>query len=140
MSDLSVPVPELTDLSRPFWEALKRDATLTFQRCDGCGHAWLPARAQCPACLGDDWQRVPAVGGATLVSWVVYRHAYHPAFEARLPYTVAVVELDEGPRMISNIVRADPASLRIEQRLRLLIEDENGTAVARFTPLTGANP
>ena len=140
MSQPSIPAPELSDLSRPFWEALKRDATLTFQRCSACHHAWLPARAQCPNCLGDDWRREPAQGGATLVSWVVYRHAYHPAFEARLPYTVAVVQLDEGPRMISNIVQADPAALRIEQRLQLTIEDESGTAVARFAPLQGDSP
>jgi uncharacterized protein len=132
---LAIPAPELTELSRPFWDALKNDGALTFQRCSACRHAWLPVRAHCPACLADDWQRERAQGGATLVSWVVYRHAYHPAFEARLPYTVAVVQLDEGPRMISNVVHADPTALRIEQRLRLLIEDESGTAVARFTPV-----
>ncbi len=129
--ELTIPAPELTELSRPFWDALKQGA-LTFQRCKACGHAWLPAREQCPQCLGDDWQRDTAAGTATLVSWVVYRMAYHPAFESRLPYTVAVVQLDEGPRMISNLVGADPAALQIDQRLRLVIEDESGTAVPRF--------
>ena len=57
-----------------------------------------------------------------------------PAFEARLPYTVAVVQLDEGPRMISNVVGADAASLRIDQRLRLVVEDEIDFKVPRFTP------
>ena len=68
------------------------------------------------------------------MSWVVYRHAYDPAFEARLPYTVAVVQLDEGPRLISNVVGVDAASLRIDQRLRLAIEDEIDFKVPRFTP------
>jgi uncharacterized protein len=136
MSDAAhtfVPAPELSDLSRPFWDALKQGA-LSFQRCKACGHAWLPARSECPQCLAGDWQRESAQGGASLVSWVVYRMAYHPAFEARLPYTVAVVQLDEGPRMISNVVGADATSLRIDQRLRLVLEAEADVMVPRFTP------
>ena len=66
---------------------------------------------------------------------MVYHTAYHPAFASRLPYTVAVVELDEGPRMISNVTGLDASKpLRIEQRLRLVVQDEGGTAVPRFTP------
>ena len=129
-----IPAPPINELTRPFWDALKNDGALTFQRCKACGHAWLPARSDCPSCLADDWQRDNAAGGATLISWVVYRHAYHPAFESRLPYTVAVVEVDEGPRMISNVVGADAASLRIDQRLRLAVEDEIDFKVPRFTP------
>ena len=135
MSDdpIHVPAPEMTALSRPFWDALKQ-GTLTFQRCAACGHAWLPARSECPQCLGDEWQREASKGGATLVSWVVYHQPYHPAFKQRLPYTVAAVRLDEGPRMISNVVDADAARLRIDQRLRLVIQDEGGLAVPRFAP------
>lgn len=130
---LALPEPDMSELGRPFWDALQH-GKLTFQRCGGCGHAWLPARTECPKCLGDAWQREPAGGDATLVSWVVYHQAYHPTFARRLPYTVAVVQLAEGPRMISNIVGADPAALRIEQPLRLRIEDDGGLAVPRFAP------
>ena len=135
MSDeeLKLPAPEMSELTRPFWDALAQGA-LTYQLCKACGHAWLPARNECPSCLGEAWQREPAKGGATLVSWVVYRHAYHPAWEPRLPYTVAAVQLDEGPRLISNVVGADAAQLRIDQRLRLVIGTEGGIAVPRFTP------
>ncbi|MDE2399215.1 MAG: OB-fold domain-containing protein [Burkholderiales bacterium] len=131
-TELEVPLPEMTDSSRPFWERLAQGA-LSFQRCKSCGHAWLPARSECPECLGDDWQREDAAGGATLVSWVVYRHAYHPAFAQRLPYTVAVVQLDEGPRMIANVI-GDAARLKIDQRLKLVIEAEGAVSVARFAP------
>ncbi|HET9976810.1 MAG TPA: OB-fold domain-containing protein, partial [Burkholderiaceae bacterium] len=124
-TDTRLPAPPVNDLTRPFWDALKNDGALTFQRCTSCGHAWLPARSDCPSCLGDQWSREASKGLGTLVSWVVYRHAYDPAFEARLPYTVAVVQLDEGPRLISYVVGVDPASLRIDQRLRLVVEDEN---------------
>lgn len=128
---VALPEPDLSELSRPFWEALKQ-GELTFQRCSGCGHAWLPARDECPQCLHASWKRESAAGGATLVSWVVYRHAYHPAFAQRLPYTVAVVQLDEGPRMVTNIVGADPVQLGIDQRLALQIEQDGALAVPRF--------
>ena len=129
-TDHRLAPPEINDLTRPFWARLK-EGYLSFQHCRACGHAWLPAREQCPGCLGDDWGREDASGGAKLVSWVVYRIAYDPAFAQRLPYTVAVVELDEGPRMVSN-VPGDAAGLKIEQRLTLVIEDEDGTPVPRF--------
>jgi uncharacterized OB-fold protein len=124
------PTPEINDLNRPYWDELARGA-LTFQRCRACRWAWLPAREECPNCLADDWSRECAAGGASLVSWVVYHHAYHPAFVARLPYTVAVVQLDEGPRLISNVA-GDAAALKIDQRLALRIEQESGMAVPRF--------
>lgn len=137
MSDKQItvqaPGPEVTDLNRPYWDGLK-DGRHQYQCCKACGHRWLPARNECPNCLGDDWSWQTAGGRARLVSWVVYRIAYHPSFAQRLPYTVAVVELEEGPRMFSNIVGAEHASLRVDMPLRMVIEDEGGTAVARFTP------
>ena len=132
------PAPELTELSRPYWDGL-RLGQLTFQRCSACGHAWLPARSECPHCLSEQWAREPASGVASLVSWVVYHHAYHPAFAARLPYTVAVVQLAEGPRLMSNVVGTDASTLHIDQALRLVIEDEHGTAVPRFTSMLTGN-
>ena len=131
---VAVPAPVRTALNTPYWDSLARGA-LAYQRCNACGHAWLPARSECPGCLEADWKWQPARGGAKLISWVVYHVAYHKAFESRLPYNVAVVELDEGPRLISNVVGvADAETLKIDQRLKLVIEDEGGTAVARFTP------
>ena len=133
-ADNRIPAPERDALNTPYWDSLAQ-GVLSFQRCSTCGHAWLPARSECPQCLAVDAHWQEAQGGARLVSWVVYHIAYHPAFTNRLPYAVAVVELDEGPRLISNIVGvADPEALTIDQRLRLVIEDEGGTAVARFTP------
>jgi len=67
------------------------------------------------------------------VSWVVYHHAYHDYYATRLPYNVAVVELDEGPRLVSNIVDAR-SDLRIDMPLDVVIQREAGTALARFRP------
>ena len=133
-AETTIPAPERDALNTPYWEGLAQGA-LSFQRCSACGHAWLPARGECPNCLGDQWAWEKAGGGARLISWVVYHVTFHPSFAKRLPYNVAIVELDEGPRLISNVVGvADTKGLKLDQRLRLVIEDENGTAVPRFKP------
>jgi uncharacterized OB-fold protein len=126
---MDFPKPEPTELSRPFWDAL-REGHLVFQRC-GCGHAFLPARRHCPACLQAEpkWER--ASGKGRLVSWVVYHTAYHPAFESRLPYNVALVELAEGPRLLTNIVDRNDA-LVADAPVELEIEREGDAALARF--------
>jgi uncharacterized protein len=130
---VAFPQPESSDIGTPFWASLKQ-GKLSFQRCQSCGKAWLPARHQCPGCLSPNWQREESKGQARLISWVVYHVAYHPAFANRLPYTVAVVELDEGPRMITNLIHTEAHSLQLDQRLWLVIEDEQGVAVPRFEP------
>jgi len=132
---VDLPQPEITEVSRPYWQAL-REGRLVFQRC-GCGHAWLPARTECPACLASAasnarWEQ--ASGRGTLVSWVVYHTAYHPAFESRLPYNVALVQLEEGPRLLTNIVDG-PEALTAEVAdapVELKIEWEGDLALARF--------
>ncbi|MDE1947261.1 MAG: OB-fold domain-containing protein [Burkholderiales bacterium] len=126
---MDFPKPEIGELNRPYWDAL-REGHLVVQRCDQ-GHAWLPARRHCPACLSDQtrWER--ASGEGRLLSWVVYHQAYHPAFESRLPYNVALVELDEGPRLLTNVADAHDR-LRAEARVRLKVEWEGDLALARF--------
>ena len=126
---MDLPKPEPTELTRPFWDAL-RDGHLVFQRC-GNGHAFLPARHHCPACLRPDPQWERASGKGRLVSWVVYHMAYHPAFESRLPYNVALVELAEGPHLLTNVVDPNEA-LVADAPVELKIEREGDTALARF--------
>jgi uncharacterized protein len=122
------------ELAAPFWAAVD-EGHLAVQRCTCCGHHWLPARAECPSCLSPTGSWVRATGSAKLVSWVVYHTALHPAFEAQLPYNVAVVELEEGARMVSNIVDADLRALRIDQPLRLVLRERGGIRIPQFAPV-----
>ena len=126
---MQLPTPEITELNRPYWDALG-EGHLVFQRC-GCGHAWLPARQECPACLQPSAVWTRASGRATLLSWVVYHVAYNEAFKDRLPYNVALVELTEGPRLISSVL-APLNELRGDAPLVLKIETEDGIALPRF--------
>jgi uncharacterized OB-fold protein len=128
------PAPDDSPLWKPFWTATA-EGKLVFLRCSQCGNAFLPARHECPNCLSPDPKWEQACGKARLISWVVYHRSPDVAFNARVPYTVAIVELDEGPRMISNIVDIDdPETLHIEQQLTLCIQQEAGVAVPRFAP------
>lgn len=128
----SYPLPTPTELSKPYWEALAA-GHLAFQRCEGCANAWLPARADCPKCLSPKWRWERAGGGGSVVSWVVYHQCYHEAFRARIPYNVTVVELDEGPRLLTNVIGIPGgAGLSVGARVTLAIEQEQGVALARF--------
>lgn len=123
----------VVDIRQPYLDGLAA-GKLMFQRCRHCGHAWMPARSECPKCLSPDHEWIAASGAAKLVSWVVYHRAFNEAFRTRVPYTVAVVQLDEGPRMISNVIGADPSALKIDQTLKLQIDREGDVFIPRFKP------
>lgn len=129
---MTFPLPEITPLNEPFWDGLKA-GKLLYQHCVSCGNAWLPARDACPACLSPEPQWRPSAGRAKLISWVVYHTAYHEAFKDRVPYVVACVELDEGPRLLTNLIDdVPPKRLAIDARLQLHIQTEGDLALARF--------
>src|SRR4051812_14121480 len=116
---MAAPAPLLdVDAIQEAHSAALAEGRLMLQVCE-CGQRWLPARANCPSCLGAQWSWQAAQGGGRLKSWVIYHIAFHPDFQARLPYNVALVELDEGPQLITNII-ADNAALRAEARVRFV--------------------
>ncbi|MGQ4601316.1 OB-fold domain-containing protein [Nocardia sp. R6R-6] len=121
------PLPEITALTEPYWVALA-DGRLTYQRCGRCGHSWLPAREECPDCLADAPAWVEACGRGRLVSWVVYHRAIHEWFVDKVPYTVAVVELDEGPRLISSLIPGGTPTIDAPLRFRPTVVDDFGVA------------
>lgn len=126
--------PEIIETAdtAPYWRALS-EGRLDFQHCRSCGHGWLPGRHQCPACLSSDTAWKPASGKGRIVSWVVYHTAYAPHLAERVPYNVAVVELAEGPRLITNIVdQADASGLSLDAPVELAIETDFGRALPRF--------
>lgn len=127
-----VPLPEVTALTEPYWSGLAA-GELRLLRCGDCDNAFLPAREECPRCLSDNVSWRASAGRARLISWVVYHSAVHPSFADRLPYNVAIVELDEGARLITNI-NASEDELSIEMPLTLSIEQESGVSIARFSP------
>lgn len=108
--------------TEPFWEAA-RQARLLLRRCGGCGKAHFYPRRFCPSCWSADVEWETAGGGATLYTWSVVHSNDLPPFRERLPYVAAVVDLDEGPRMMTNIVDCDPGALTIGMRLSVAFEE-----------------
>ena len=129
----SVPAPEITPVNRAYWDGLKQGA-LRFQHCAACGNAWLPARANCPQCLSPNHEWRAASGKAKIVSWVVYHTAYAEHLKALVPYDVTLVELEEGPRLLTNVTDSE-AGARLSEGapVFLSIETVEGVAIPRFT-------
>lgn len=121
--EYSKPIPRLDDPDMgPFWAAA-REHRLTAQRCSSCSVLRFPALPICPTCLeqGADWVDVAETG--TVWSFVVYHRAFHPGFQADLPYTVAIVETDDGVRYTGRVV-SDREKVAVGARVRVIFTDE----------------
>ncbi len=94
------PIPVPSQESQPYWDGL-REQKLMMPRCDDCQHHWFPPSFLCPNCNSSKWTWTKMSGRGRIFSYVVYHRVYHPAFAGEVPYAVAVIELDEGPRMYS---------------------------------------
>jgi uncharacterized protein len=123
--------------SAPFWDGL-RAHRLTMQRCLDCGYVRWPPGRHCPQCLSTraDWAELS--GRGSVWSIAVYEHAYDPEFAASLPYNVALVELAEGPMLISNLVTDDITTISIGDPVTAVFDDVSaGLSLVRFAPAPG---
>lgn len=128
------PLPAMTPLMAPFWEHA-RAHRLAMQVCNACGDMHFPATPVCPHCLSEDqgWREVS--GRGTLMSWVVFHRAYWDGFKADLPYPVCLVQLEEGPVLVSSLVDAAEPQLAVGVPVRVVFEaatDE--VTLPKFTP------
>ena len=92
-------------------------STVKFQRCTQCSYVRFPEAPLCPECLNDTSEWIEDSGIGTLWSFCVYRRAFDKAFEAALPYNVALIELDSGPRIVSNVLGVEESELHIGLRV-----------------------
>ena len=114
-------IPAATDLTRPYWENA-RDGRLVTQRCGHCGQLWHPPLPACPHCHSTDlgWQQVSGTG--TVYTYTVVRHATHAALAAHIPYVIAIVELIEGPRIVTGIIGCDCGDVRAGMEVQVRFE------------------
>ena len=130
--DLSKPVPRPSPESRVFWDGAK-EKKLMLPRCKACGQFWFPPSQRCRHCLSADFAWIESKGQGRIYSFVVYHRVYHPAFEQDVPYVVAIVELDEGPRLLSNIVETPAGEVRCDARVRVVFDEcRSGMAIPQF--------
>jgi len=124
------PVPILDNVSRTFWEATKR-GELLYQECPACGNRQFYPRAVCTSCLAEPEWRV-ASGTGTIHTFTVVRQNFAPPFKDWVPYAVAVVDLDEGPRVQANVVGVPVDDIRIGQQVRVEFADLNDESALPF--------
>ena len=104
--------PPVTATSAPFWNAT-RVGVLQFQWCRNCEQSFFFPRAVCPRCLGIEWEWRPSTGRGTIYALTVEHHAQNPLMADRVPYVVALIDMDEGVRLMSNVVGSDSDQAQI---------------------------
>ena len=136
MLDPKRPRPRPTPETQHYWEGT-RAGELRLQTCEGCAHVYFPPRPFCPACGSRRVSVIAASGRATLHSYIIH-HRDVPGFKA--PYAIAVVELEEGPRMMTNIVECPqtPEALQLDMPVEVVFERQNDTiTLPLFRPAKG---
>jgi uncharacterized OB-fold protein len=128
------PIPRPSALTQPYWDAARR-GQMAVQCCEACGHRPFPPRANCPSCGASSLSWSPVSGQATVYSYTIAHRPPHPAFATQLPLVVAIVELEEGPRMVTNIVGCDPADVEVGMAVEATFEpiDDTDMMLPMFT-------
>lgn len=102
-------------------------------RCAECGAWRLPARAHCDSCLSDSFTWEQASGRGTVRTFGVMHQRYHPGFET--PYDVTIVELEEGPRLPTNLVGIEPGKIHVGMPVVVEFDKHDDVALPRFRPI-----
>jgi uncharacterized OB-fold protein len=129
------PLPQPTPETQPFWDGT-RQGRLMIMHCNACGHDYFYPRPYCPACFSPNTVWKQASGRAALHTYMII-HRAAPGFEAEAPYVVGIVELEEGPRMMSNIigVAPDPEALAVDMPLEVTFEQASDQiTLPKFRP------
>jgi uncharacterized OB-fold protein len=126
--------PPASDAAEPFWAAT-RDEQLTLPWCQSCQQPfWFP-RELCPRCLQQDIEWRPASGRGVVYSCSTMPKPANPMMAERVPYVVALIELEEGVRMMSNVVECDPAEVHVGQAVQVTWEQlSDGRNLPLFRP------
>ena len=129
-----MPVQEHKALTQPFWDAAKRHE-LIMQRCKKCANYIHFPREQCPVCFSQDLEWTSVSGNGRVYAFTVVHQAAHPAFQEETPYCFAIVQLDEGPRIVTNVV-GNPDDVQCDMRVTVQFDDVNPDwTLVKFRPV-----
>ncbi len=133
-SDYAKPLPAISSLNKPYWDGLKH-RELRMQRCDACGKVWYPPSPLCPVCWSRKFTWTKLSGRGRVNSWVIFHQSYFRGFDSELPYNVAEVELDEGPRLTTNLVDVRNDDIKADMPVEIVFQDVTPEiALAKFRP------
>lgn len=134
------PLPVIDVWNKPFWDAC-REHRLVMQRDSATGEIWFPPAPVAPRTLSREWEWTQLSGLGTVTSWVVFHQKYYAGFADELPYNVAMVQLDEGPCIFTNLVGIANDDIRIGQRVRVTFRDANEqVSIPVFEPVPEVAP
>lgn len=132
-----LPQPRPNGDSLPYWNAA-RERRLLIRQCNGCGAKHFMPRHLCPECGSDQLAWVESRGLGSVQSFSVVHRAPRPVFAAKGPYVIALIDLDEGPRMFANILGDDAIDVAIGDRVEVTFEDRgDGFLVPKFCRVKG---
>lgn len=120
MNSTTLILPNITDLTRPWWDAC-REGRLLLPRCKDCGKHFFRPEVACTHCFSLNWEWDEASGRGTLYSYSEVHRAPVPGYKT--PFTFAIVHLEEGPTMFSNVVQCAPGQLQIGMPLQVVFEE-----------------
>jgi uncharacterized OB-fold protein len=126
------PLPLITPVTRPYFDAA-REHRLIMQRCPRDGFFFYP-RGRCPGCLQTDWSWQPVRNSGRIHSFTIERMGQDPGMRAQVPFVIAVIDLDDGPRMTGNVVECPLEAVRVGMPVTVFFEVVDDTPLARFRP------
>jgi hypothetical protein len=131
------PKPRPAPESLPYWQAAK-EHRLALPKCEDCAQFWFPPSRTCPHCLSTNFSFQNVSGRGKVFSFVTFHRVYRPAFAQDVPYVVALVELEEGPRVLTNILGISHEDVRCEMPVEVVFDDyDEDMSIPKFRPLAG---
>jgi len=136
MAKYEKPLPVITEETAPYWEYCKKHE-LRMQKCAQCSYIRFPISIVCPNCHSMESEWIKLSGKGKVYSFIIFRQAYHESYKDDIPYTVAIIRLDEGPRMESNIIGCKVEDVEIDMPVEVYFDDvTDDISLPKFKPST----
>jgi uncharacterized OB-fold protein len=138
MSELASPqrgivAPPIDADSAPFWAALERGA-ISLPKCNACGTIWFPPTSGCAICGAEDADWVDVRPTGVIYSWVVVNRSLWPEFAEEVPYVVATVALDDGPKLFARLFDVALDEIAADMRVTAVFYEVDGQRLLGFRP------
>lgn len=128
------PLPTPDEQTQPWFDALKQHQLL-LQYFPSADHYQYPFSDRCTQDWSTEWEWRPSNGDGELYTWVRMHQLYHPSWKESLPYNLAVVQLDEGPRMQTTLINVDPDDIHVGMRVKVFFDDvTDDITLPKFEP------
>ena len=134
MAEYNKPLPHIEPFTAPFWEGTKRHE-LVIQKCTDCSAYRFAPKEVCHKCASTEYEWSRVSGGGTVYSYTIMRRGPNATWQAEAPYVVALVDLNEGARIMSHVVGCNPEDVKVGMKVRAVFEDiTDEVSIYKFEP------